>query len=58
MLSDGSGGAVDVVAYDSRENSGDFVATSCSVSGLTGGLTYAYQVSARSAWLARAIAAL
>ena len=45
---DGAGGAVDVVAYDSRANSGDFVATSCSVSGLTGGLTYTYQVSALS----------
>ena len=46
---DGSGtGSVDVVAYDSRENSGDFVSTSCSVSGLTGGLTYRYQVSALS----------
>jgi hypothetical protein len=45
---DGAGGAVDVVAYDSRENSGDFVSTSCVVSGLTGGLTYAYQVSALS----------
>ena len=45
---DGAGGAVDVVAYDSRENSGDFVSTSCSVSGLTGGLTYTYEVSALS----------
>ena len=45
---DGAGGAVDVVAYDSRASSGDFVSTSCSVSGLTGGLTYAYQVSALS----------
>ncbi|MGY8895048.1 MAG: fibronectin type III domain-containing protein, partial [Burkholderiales bacterium] len=45
---DGADGAVDVVAYDSRQNSGDFEATSCSVSGLTGGLTYKYQVAALS----------